>query len=589
VRIAKRLDDCADSPAERAILCEHRILHHDHGDSRGTVTMALPDSWRRPALWLLPGLGLVAVIAGVVWLASPPGRTTAERSAAAGPPTRRVVASEGRTASREEVKPFCGACHAYPPPETFPKAQWASEVVRGFEFHRLSGEDLHPPPTEAVIAYYEAHAPEALPVLPKTPTDTRPPVAFRRREAAGPRPGEPSAVSFVGLFHLSDSSRPDLLACEMGRGELLVRRAGDPDGPLAVLADRLGHPAWVEVVDLDGDGVKDLLAASLGVPMPSDEQFGCVHWLRGRPDGTFERRFLASRLGRVCDVRPADFDGDGDLDVVVAVFGWRRSGEILLLEQRPGRDGRPEFAPRTIDKRHGTIHVPVTDLNGDGRPDFIALISQEHEAVVAFLNAGGGRFTDRTLFAASHPAFGSSGIQLVDLDADGKLDVLLTNGDVYDSPLLKPYHGVSWLRNPGGDGPFEPRPLGPLYGAQRALAGDVDGDGDLDVVATSFLGEPYYGAMRKDVGADSVVLFEQAEPGRFVRHAIERENCDYASFALGDVDGDGDLDIVAGAFRDFRFAGAKPLDPSAHIPGPLVIWENLGPPQRSVESDSTGH
>jgi hypothetical protein len=549
--------------------------------------MALPDSWRRPALWLLPGM--VVVVGGIVWLASPPRPPTAGRSAPAEPEKPRVAAAVSREASHAEVKAFCGACHAYPPPDTFPKAQWAAEVARGFEFHRLAGEDLHPPPTKDVIAYYQAHAPEALPVLPKTPADAQPPVEFRRREVAGPRPGEPYAVSFVGLFHLSDPSRPDLLACEMSQGELLVRRAGDPDGPMTVLADGLGHPAWVEVVDLDGDGVKDLLVADLGVPMPSDDQFAKVHWLRGRSDGTYERRLLASRLGRVCDVRPADFDGDGDLDVVVAVFGWRATGEILLLEQRPGDDGRPKFVPRTIDKRHGTIHVPVTDLNGDGRPDFIALISQEHEAVVAFLNAGDGRFTSRTLFAASHPAFGSSGIQLVDLDADGKLDVLLTNGDVYDSPLLKPYHGVTWLRNPGGDGPFEPRPLGPLYGAQRALAGDVDGDGDLDVAATSFLGEPYYGVKRKAVGADSVVLFEQAEPGRFVRHAVERENCDYASFAFGDVDGDGDLDIAAGTFRDFRFAGANPPDPSTHIPGPVVIWENLGPPKRSIESGSTGH
>ena len=63
--------------------------------------------------------------------------------------------------------------------------------------------------------------------------------------------------------------------------------------------------------------------------------------------------------------------------------------------------------------------MPVGDLNKDGRPDFVALISQEHETVVAFLNEGNGRFRKETIYTAPHPAFGSSGIQLIDLDGQG--------------------------------------------------------------------------------------------------------------------------------------------------------------------------
>jgi hypothetical protein len=169
----------------------------------------------------------------------------------------------------------------------------------------------------------------------------------------------------------------------------------------------------------------------------------------------------------------------------------------------------------------------------------------------------------------------------VDLDADGDLDVLLSNGDVYDSPFLKPYHGVVWLEN-RGDGPFEPHPIGPVYGAHRALAGDIDGDGDLDVVATSFLGEPFYGEMRREVEADAVVIFEQTGPGRFARHALERESCDYPTFALGDLDSDGDVDLVAGSFRDFGFAGRSM--PAVSGAGPLVTWENLGPADDTTEA-----
>ena len=64
------------------------------------------------------------------------------------------------------------------------------------------------------------------------------------------------------------------------------------------------------------------------------------------------------------------------------------------------------FESREIDPRHGTIHVPIVDLNRDGKLDFVALISQEHERVVAFLGNGDGTFTPEDLYIAPHPHWG---------------------------------------------------------------------------------------------------------------------------------------------------------------------------------------
>jgi hypothetical protein len=482
--------------------------------------------------------------------------------------------AENQAALKDRIVSFCGDCHGYPTPDLFPKPNWQAEVRRGFDFYRDSDRKLDPPPEQDVIAYYEAAAPDRLPIIPRTSDGPGPSRPLVRGEIAGPHPDEATAISHVALVHLTDRNLPDILACDMASGDLLIRKAGRPHDPATVLASDLAHPAHAEVADLDHDGIDDILVADLGVPIPSDERLGRVLWLKGRQDGSYETRILLSRLGRVSDVQPADFDGDGDLDLVVAVFGWRVAGEILLLEQRRAPDGSVEFTRRTLDARHGTIHVPVVDLNRDGRSDFVALIAQEFETVVAFLNEGGGKFAKRTLFSAPHPAFGCSGLQMIDLDGDGDLDALLSNGDVYDSPLIKPYHGVSWLENKGLEGPFVHHPIGAVYGAHRALGGDLDGDGDLDVVATSFLGEPTYSAVRKDVGADAVILFEQTRPGEFRSHALERETCDYPTVALGDLDGDGKIDIVAGRFRNFRFGGTAIHRVSGDgSRAPFLLWK----------------
>jgi hypothetical protein len=363
-----------------------------------------------------------------------------------------------------------------------------------------------------------------------------------------------------------------VLACDMRGGAVLLLQPylSEPKWRLLYGADADAgfNPACTEVVDLDGDGKLDILVANLGSFLPTDRRCGSVLWLRGRGEGRFEPVTLFKDKGRIADVQVRDFNGDGKLDLIVAAFGWKNTGEIYYLENHTTDWKKPRFDASILDDRHGAIHVPIADLNDDGKPDFVALISQEHETVVAFLNDGNGHFQKKTLYRASHPGYGSSGIQLVDLDGDKKLDVLYTNGDVLDQPyLLKPYHSVQWLENKG-DLTFTHHHLTPMYGVHRAVAADLDGDGDLDIVAVNFLPSESFKEC-KELKLDSVLVLEQTAPGVFARHSLETGTCDHVSCAVGDVFGSGRNDIVTGNFT------------SESLEHSLTIWKNLGARRKS--------
>lgn len=102
---------------------------------------------------------------------------------------------------------------------------------------------------------------------------------------------------------------------------------------MALLA-RLNTPCHSTVCDLNLDGRQDIIVASLGSFFPTDDRVGQVLWLRAGANGQFESKTLIEGIGRVADAQVADFNGDGRLDLVVAAFGWRTTGEILILENQ---------------------------------------------------------------------------------------------------------------------------------------------------------------------------------------------------------------------------------------------------------------
>ncbi len=275
------------------------------------------------------------------------------------------------------IEAFCGDCHAVPLPDSFPRFAWHTEVRVGYEVYAKSGRtDLDPPPISQTVAYYRSHAPEAL-TFPTPEESSRPLGVSFDVEKLGVDASDviTPAVSHLRWSQLEPEGQPVLVVSDMRRGSVMAMDLADTSVAPKLLA-QLNYPCHAEPCDLDGNGTVDLIVSDLGSFPPGDHQRGRVVWLsRNAQDESYEPIVIASGIGRVADARPGDFDGDGDLDIIVAVFGMDRTGRILLLRNvgsdRDGnRDPATLFEMETIDPRPGSIHVPPYDFNGDGDLDF---------------------------------------------------------------------------------------------------------------------------------------------------------------------------------------------------------------------------
>ena len=455
--------------------------------------------------------------------------------------------------ARAQVEAFCGDCHRLPLATSFPRDDWPREVRQGYDFYLASlRTDLPRPPEGDAVRYFQEKAPGRIEVPRAADRIERPaPVAFSPVDGiAGLETVDPAIAQVVMAGAAAAGEGVDLLTTDMRSGE--IRRWNlATNGATHRLLSHLAHPCRLSLLRPGEPGGGETWGVGdLGSFLPEDHDRGGVYRLRSMGpglEGPGGLEPLRRGLGRVVGTVPFDHDGDGRMDLLVAEFGWRATGALRVLSGAgeanavEGTDG----AETVLDPRHGVLDVRIADLDGDGREDIVAAFAQEHETVDAWFALGEGRYEHRELYRGNDPSWGSSGFDLADIDGDGDPDILHANGDTMDTGLARPTHGIRILVNDGARR-FQAVEIARMPGVSQATPADLDGDGDLDVVAAAL----HIGAADETPGTfDSLLWVEQGEGGNWLPHGIERDHCKYAAFALADVDGDRRIDIVAGVWQ----------------------------------------
>jgi len=369
---------------------------------------------------------------------------------------------------------------------------------------------------------------------------------------------EPPMISNLAVGDLDSDGLKDIIVCD-ARGNFVSCIRQYPAGIYteSIIGPDLLAPAHAQLIDFDGDGDNDILVALLGVIFPSNDKIGSVVILENDGNGNFIKHIAAEKIARVSDVRAGDLDGDGDMDLAVAQFGYD-DGETRWIENL----GNWQFKSHILQNLSGPVNIEILDLDDDGDLDLISLVTQEWEQIFCFINDGRGNFKLKLLWGSTNEDFGSSGIFIADLNQDGREDILYTNGDAFDyiPPRGRPWHGVQWFEN-RGELNFEFHRLTDFVGAFSPRSADVDNDGDLDVFAVSGFN------LWEKPDAQSFIWLENTGGMNFIKRFISNSPTHIITLETGDFNNDGLIDFVTGGMHVY-----KPFDRM----GRVTLWMNNG-------------
>ena len=363
---------------------------------------------------------------------------------------------------------------------------------------------------------------------------------FGPRRTIVERGGEPLAVDLDGDANL------DLLTYS-NEG---IAWYGNTDGRGSFAAawwitSPIQFPKSAYLVDLDHDGDLDVLSAAVTTTyqLVGDQSSSTVEiaWYENHDgQGAFGRRqLIGSGAAWQISAVPVDLDGDGDLDVLSASTAYQ-DHRISWYENL---DGQGAFGPQriisaSIDRFRHAVSIAAADIDGDNDLDVLFTSANDKHALVWYENIDSkGMFGEpHSIAVRPRDSAGNSFVSSFDLDRDGDLDVLWSNSEL---------RIIDWYENVDGRGTFgQPQAISsltfrPSEHLDSVTTADLDGDTDVDILTTSVICRIVF-----DPCSYNITWFQhEGEPGAFIKRQSIATNS-AGSITVADVDGDDDLDIV---------------------------------------------
>lgn len=327
----------------------------------------------------------------------------------------------------------------------------------------------------------------------------------------------------------------------------------------------------IAVADLDGNGLPDIL----GLVSNSVDGSPTPGYLSTRLQTSAGAFALPTRFGvgaAPANFVLADLNGDGRLDLVVANAS---DASVTVRLADPAHPGA--FLPATVLSTPGRtpLDVAVGDLNGDGLPD-IAVAASGANSVLVFDQTTGGAFAAPVAIAVGGDP---QAVAVGDLDGNGLPDLAVATSSNAVSVLLQTSAGTF--------APAVDYATGVNPSALKVV--DLNGDGKLDLLTAN------YGATAGPNTLGLSVLLQGTTAGTFQAAATYATDYRSAALAVGDLDGDGHLDVVVANAGLPGFPGSvsvlrqDPANPGNLLPASnlLGLWGPLG--VAIADMDGDGH
>jgi len=475
---------------------------------------------------------------------------------------------------------YCGACHRFPEASLLDSATWQRRVLpamagklglryfNGEVYENVKSsmlkEDstatpqiyLTPENWKLIENYYKEHSPKEMPAQDRAPIEEF--TDLFNVKAAPQESGTFPTTTFLKI----DTTGRRIIAAQGFDSTLLIY-----DRNLKLINRRVERGIIVDASWNENPVSHELqgMLVNIGNINPNDERLGFLRsfTISGKNKIDLGDIFLDS-LPRPVQVIEQDLDGDGRKDWLICGFGNQR-GELFWLKNED--DGK--FSKKTLLNMPGAIRAVIRDENADGLPDIWVLMAQAEEGLYLFTNLGNGKFKHEELIRFP-PVFGSSYFELDDFNNDGHPDILYTCGDNADitAGILKPFHGLYIYLNDGSNH-FSQKWFFPIHGSYKALARDFDLDGDLDIAAISYFPDS------KNQPQEGFVYLENRGNWNFKPFTIQQFDMGkWITMDAGDVDGDGDVDIVIGSLAVRNGQGRAVKDTSWKFTSPFLLLEN---------------